>query len=99
MRSSKALEALDLIPDDEFERPEAPGPMQIDDRALVAALRSDLAALSRAVASIKSPDMEPVCEALKSMAASQKSLASAMTAPRVLTFDKNGEPTGLRIEG
>ena len=143
MRSSKALEALDQIPDEEFERPEASGPMQIDDRALtraitlvaeaiaeasakpeepepdytkalgaiaaglggmasiraeIAGLRDDISALTRAIGQIKPTDMAPICEAIQSVVVAQKSLSSAMTAPRVLTFDKNGEPTGLRIE-
>ena len=143
MRSNKALEALSSIPDDEFERPEASGPMQIDDRALtkaitlvadaiseaaakpeepepdytkalgaiaagmsgmasirteIAGLRSDIAGLTRAIAGIKPTDIEPIREAIDAVVVAQKSLSAAMTAPRVLTFDKNGEPTGLRIE-
>jgi len=141
MRSSKALDALGMIPDDEFERPEAPGPVEIDDRALVkalaevaaavrdrpdeaaepdytdalgaiakgmnglsairtevAGLRGDVAALVRAVSEIKPTDMEPICEAIRSIVTAQKSLAASMTAPRVLTFDSKGEPNGVRIE-
>ena len=142
MRSSKALEALDRIPDDEFERPEAASPVQIDDRAVVKALadvaaavrdrpeekeeadytraleriasavgslagmdtaiagmRHEISALTKAVSAIEAMDLKPVVEAINAMSSAQKALSQTLSAPRVLTFDKNGEPSGIRIGG
>lgn len=64
----------------------------------IRALRADMASIASAVAAIKSPDMGGVISAIERLAASNKMLTSAMTAPRTLTYDANGEPNGLRIE-
>jgi hypothetical protein len=64
----------------------------------IKALRSDLGGIAASIATLKSADLSAIVTAIDKMAASQRALHLAMTAPRVLTYDANGEPNGLRIE-
>jgi hypothetical protein len=60
-------------------------------------LRGDIQSLTKAVSERQALDLSGVADAIKSLQETQKALISTMKAPKELTFDKQGNPTGLRI--
>jgi len=66
--------------------------------AAVGSLRQDLSSLAMSIKGMKSADVSGLVDAVNAIATSQKQLSQALTAPRSLTFDKNGEPIGIEIE-
>ena len=63
----------------------------------LAGLRGDIQSLTKAVAERQALDLSGVADAIKSLQETQRALISTMKAPKELTFDKQGNPTGLRI--
>lgn len=63
----------------------------------ISGLREDIQALARVVAEKKTPDLEGITEAIKSLIVTQRAVLDAMRAPKELTFDREGNPTGLRV--
>jgi len=63
----------------------------------ISGLRDDVKALTRAVSERQALDLSGIADAIKSLQETQKALISTMKAPKELTFDKQGNPTGLRI--
>jgi hypothetical protein len=63
----------------------------------IAGLRGDIQSLTKAVSEKQALDLSGIADAIKSLQETQKALISTMKAPKELTFDKQGNPTGLRI--
>jgi hypothetical protein len=64
----------------------------------IRALRADLSSIASSIASIERTDLSAIVSSIDKLAASQRALYSALISPRVITYDRNGEPNGLRIE-
>lgn len=108
----KALNTIAAAVKSTAEKPETEGPDYTQALASIAKaiigmgdtarevkeLRASMGGIATAIAQRSQMDLSVVAEAINRLAASNKALLSAMTAPRVLTFDANGEPNGLRIE-
>lgn len=62
----------------------------------IAALRSNVRALTEAVASIKAVDLSGVAKAIAGLEQTQKSLIEAIYTPKEIVCDASGQPMGLR---
>jgi hypothetical protein len=63
----------------------------------IAGLRGDIQSLTKAVSEKQALDLSGIADAIKSLQETQKALISTMKAPKELTFDKQGNPSGIRI--
>jgi hypothetical protein len=63
----------------------------------IAGLRGDIQSLTKAVTERQALDLSGIADAIKSLQETQKAIISTMKAPKELTFDKQGNPSGIRI--
>lgn len=63
----------------------------------IAGLRGDIQSLTKAVSKRQALDLSGVADAIKSLQETQNALISTMKAPKELTFDKQGNPSGIRL--
>jgi hypothetical protein len=63
----------------------------------IAGLRGDVQALAKVVSDKASPDLESITDAIRLLHATQKAIIAAMTAPKEIVFDTQGNPSGIRV--
>jgi len=60
------------------------------------ALSADIRALTAAVEKIEIPDMAGIIGAIVTLHTTQQAMIRAMMAPKELTYDQDGNPTGIK---